>query len=107
MEVEGEAVPPEGFKGWHAVYEDDSVTLKSETEVRRRGIISLDPTRSPKAINTWDQDGPYEDETVKGIYEIEGDSCKLCFSRPGDKRPTEFTTKKGSGFLLVVYTRQK
>ena len=95
------------FKGWHAVYEGDSLTLHSDTEVRRHGITTLDPTRNPKAINTWDQDGPYDDRTVPGIYELKGDSLKLCFARPGDQRPTEFTTKKGTGFLLVVYERKK
>jgi uncharacterized protein (TIGR03067 family) len=107
MEAEGDPVPPEDFKGWHAVYEGDALSLWSETEVRRRGIVTLDPSRQPRAINTWDLDGPYEDETVKGIYQLNGDSLKLCFSRPGQARPEDFTTKKGTGFLLVEYRRQK
>jgi uncharacterized protein (TIGR03067 family) len=107
METEGEAVAPEHFKGWHAVYDGDALTLWSETEPRRHGIETLDPARSPKAINTWDQDGPYEDQTVPGIYEIEGNTLKLCFARPGERRPTEFTTKRGTGFLLVIYERKK
>jgi uncharacterized protein (TIGR03067 family) len=107
METEGDMVPPEQFKGWHAVYEGDALTLWSESEARRHGITTLDPSRSPKAINTWDQDGPYDDRTVPGIYELNGDSLRLCFARPGDQRPTEFTTKRGTGFLLVVYERKK
>ncbi len=107
METEGDAVGADEFKGWHVVYDGDTVTLHSDTEVRRHGIITLDPTRKPKAINTWDQDGPYDDRTVPGIYELKGDSLKLCFARPGDERPTEFTTKKGTGFLLAVYERRK
>jgi uncharacterized protein (TIGR03067 family) len=69
--------------------------------------VTLDPARTPKAMNTWDLDGPFQDQTVPGIYRLDGDTLKLCFARPGEKRPTEFTTRSGTGFLVVVYKRQK
>lgn len=107
LESEGEASSPEQIEGFTATYEGDSLTLKAKETVRRRGIVTLNPSRTPKAINTWDQNGPYEDQTVAGIYEFDGDTLKLCFSRPGEARPMEFSTKKGPGFLMVVYKKQK
>jgi uncharacterized protein (TIGR03067 family) len=107
METEGHDVAAEDFKDWTAVYEQNRITLRAGERVRRRGIVTLDPGRKPKAINTWDQDGPYEDQTVPGIYELEGDTLKLCFARPGQERPKEFTTKSGAAFLVCVYKRQK
>jgi uncharacterized protein (TIGR03067 family) len=107
MENEGNPLPPEHFEGWSAVYEGDALTLKAGDQVRRRGVVTLDPSRTPKAINTWDMDGPYEDQTLAGIYDLDGDTLKLCFSRPGQERPTKFVTKEGPGFLLVVYKRKK
>ena len=107
MEREGEAIPQEELKGRSCVYEKDAFTLKSGDQPRRRGLVTLDPSRKLKAINTWDLDGPYTDATVPGIYELSGDTLKLCFSRPGAERPTEFTTKSGSGLILVVYQRKK
>jgi uncharacterized protein (TIGR03067 family) len=107
METEGHEVPVEDFKDWTAVYEGNRLTLKAGQQVRRRGIITVDPSRRPRAINTWDQDGPYEDQTVPGIYALEGDTLKVCFARPGQERPKEFTTKTGRAFLFCVYRKQK
>lgn len=109
MEIEGEEVevPADEVKGWTATYKDDEITLSNRDGVYRRGIITLDPGRTPKSMNTWDADGPFQDQTVPGIYEIQGDTLRVCFARPGEERPTEFTTKRGSGFLYCVYKRSK
>jgi uncharacterized protein (TIGR03067 family) len=76
MESEGRSLDPEEFEGWGAVYEGDRLTLKAKDQVRRRGIVTRDPTRSPKAINTWDLDGPFGDQTVPGIYALDGDTLR-------------------------------
>jgi len=108
MEVDGEEFPAEDRKDWTAEYEGNKLTLRAGETVRRRGIVTLNTSRNPKAMNTWDltKDGPFEDQTVPGIYEISGDSLKVCFARPGNERPKEFTTKEGTGFLLCVYKRE-
>jgi len=106
MEVEGQAAPPKAIEGQSAVYEGDAVTLMDGETVRRRGIVTLDPTRRPAAINTWDQDGPREDRTTPGIYELKGRTLRLCFARPDEKRPDEFTTERGTGYILLVYERK-
>jgi uncharacterized protein (TIGR03067 family) len=107
LEHRGHVAEPADFEGQSSVYEKNRWTWKVGDKVMRRGIITLNSTRSPKAINTWDSDGPHEDETVPGIYQLDGDTLKLCFAMPGEKRPTEFTTKSGTGAILVVYKRKK
>jgi uncharacterized protein (TIGR03067 family) len=107
MEREGDEMPAEAIKGSMVMYEDDRATLYRDGEVFRRALVTLDPARSPKRINSWDLGGPYEDQTNPGIYEVDGDTLKICFSRPGAERPTEFTTKKGPALLYLVYQRKK
>jgi uncharacterized protein (TIGR03067 family) len=106
METEGDVVPAEDIKDWTAVYEGNRLTLRAGDRIRRRGIVTLAPDRTPKAMNTWDQDGPYDDQTVPGIYELKGDTLRLAFARPGQERPKEFTSKSGTAFLVCVYKRQ-
>ena len=106
MEVEGNEVPTDALTSWTATYEDDRLTLSSKEGNYRQAIVTLDPSRKPKALNTWDADGPFADQTVPGIYEIDGDTMKVCFALPGKKRPEEFTTKRGTAFLYCVYERK-
>jgi hypothetical protein len=42
-----------------------------------------------------------------GIYELDGDTYKLCGDMQGKSRPTEFAVKPGSGFVLEVLKREK
>lgn len=107
MERDGGEIPADDLKGSTVVYEDDQSILYRDGKLFRRGIITLDPSKTPKRINTWDLGGPYQDQTVPGIYEIDGDTLKLCFSRPGDERPTEFSTKKPPGLIVATYKRTK
>ncbi len=106
METEGHTVDAEEFAGRNTKYQGDMALLRAGETVRRRGVISIDPTRTPKAMNTWDQDGPFADQTLAGIYKLEGDVLKVCFARPGEPRPTAFTTKEGSGFVVAEYRRK-
>jgi uncharacterized protein (TIGR03067 family) len=107
METEGHDVDTEDFKDRTASYEGNRLTLREGDRIRRRGIITLNPDQKPRAVNTWDLDGPYEDQTVPGIYVLQGDTLKLCFARPGQERPKEFTTKSGTGFLVCTYKKLK
>jgi uncharacterized protein (TIGR03067 family) len=66
-----------------------------------------DPSRTPKAMNTWDRAGPAKDKTFPGSYEIDGDTSRVRFARPGEARPTEFSSGQGSGFLNDTYKRQR
>jgi uncharacterized protein (TIGR03067 family) len=107
MEVEGHEVPAEELGGRTAEYRGNRLLLRAGDAVRRRGLVTLDPSRNPKAVNTWDQDGPFEDQTVPGIYELDGETLKVCFARPGEPRPKEFGTKGDNGFLYCVYKKSK
>ena len=86
-----------------------------KSSVRRGGrviaeaTVKLDPTKKPKTIDVAFTEGEHKGKTALGIYEIEGDTFRVCLARPGsgDGRPAEFFAKAGSGRILVVYQREK
>jgi uncharacterized protein (TIGR03067 family) len=70
--------------------------------VKITGKFKIDSAKKPKVIDL-------STEGVKGvwgqgIYELEGDTLKVCF---GEERPTEFKTKANSKQWLLVLKRKK
>lgn len=58
----------------------------------------LDATQNPKTIDLTIDSQPY----LRGIYELNGDTFRLCYSDIFNERPTEFTSK---GQVLIRFRR--
>ena len=67
----------------------------------------LDPTKKPKTIDITFITGPDEGKTFRGIYELEGKTLKLCYSRSESKRPTKLSSKPEAECLLLVLKQTK
>ena len=95
-------------------FPDRLMTIKDDTfsefrggKVAVRGTIKLDPTKSPKWLDaTFTQGGP-TGETVRGIYQLDGDTLKVCVGTPETERPAKFESKSGTKMRLIVYERKK
>jgi uncharacterized protein (TIGR03067 family) len=63
-------------------------------------------TQKPKAIDITLSVA--KGETMAGIYALENDSLRICFSEPGQNRPTEFTAQGKPGLrTLLVFQRSQ
>jgi uncharacterized protein (TIGR03067 family) len=51
--------------------------------------------------------GPNKDKTFKAIYEITGDRLVICYDLSGKSFPASFSSKEGSAYFLVTYSRTK
>jgi len=92
-EVKGATVVIEASGKWEAFKDGTSIV---------KGTGKLDPAKKPKAAD-WAIEG--SDMVAKGIYEVDGDTWKHCFSLT--ERPTAFESKEGSGVHYVVLKRVK
>jgi uncharacterized protein (TIGR03067 family) len=72
-----------------------------------RGTLALDETKSPKTMDATDTEGDDIGKVIKAIYELKGDTMRVCYAIKGDERPKEFATKEGAPVLLITYRREK
>ena len=106
LEVDGGKKPDQDFKKYSVVFQGDQWTVSEGTNIAAQTTIELDPRTDPKTIDVFPQPG--KGMPIHGIYLFEGDQLTIC-DRGEDKgdRPSEFVTKPGAGFVLIVFRRIK
>lgn len=115
--VQGTWLPESAELGGKAFPEDVrktiKLTIKGEMYVVTVGKgpdcgkIKLDSAAKPKALDITGTDGPNKGKKIPAIYELDGDTWKICYDLSGKARPSEFKTKDGTQHFLVVYKRDK
>ena len=70
------------------------------------GTNKLDPLAVPKEIDIEITAGDGSGTILRGIYDIDDDSRRLCFRGGNGWRPREFSATAGSDSVLVVFERQ-
>lgn len=106
VEAGGNKLPADQFKGMTVTFEGDKYAVKHGDEVVEAATLKLDPSKSPKTLDSTVTEGPNKGKVILGIYEISGDTLKACFDPEGKKRPTEFKGDSGAQ-TLVVHKRVK
>jgi uncharacterized protein (TIGR03067 family) len=71
-----------------------------------KGVYVLDAMNSPKGMSITGTDGPNAGKTFPAIYELNGDTLRVCYDLSGAKRPTHFSSDSGTKLYLVTYKRQ-
>jgi uncharacterized protein (TIGR03067 family) len=89
------------------VVKGDSYTFKL-AEGTHAMVFRMEPETKPRAIDMTITHGPEKGKTYHGIYELSGDTFKICrHAEPDKPRPTAFVTGKGSGQIIVTWQREK
>jgi uncharacterized protein (TIGR03067 family) len=105
-ERNGSAAPADVVAKLSLVFAEDKVTIK-EGDGGEEATYKIDASQKPMTLDITPLQGPNANKTAKGIIQLEGDSLKMCWSRPGGERPKEFVTKTGTNTLLFVLKREK
>lgn len=106
LEIEGTKMPVEPMKNARLTCDGDRFTYVENAQ-ESKGTFKVDPAKSPKTIEITFTAGPNKGDRLSGIYEVEGDTYRVCLAMPGKTPPTEFASKPGSGHVLEVLKRER
>jgi uncharacterized protein (TIGR03067 family) len=101
-ELGGNPLPEEFLKDTKLVLTDGRYTYRND-----QGTYKLILAEKLKAMDITGAEGPNQGKTLLAIYELTGDTLRICYDLEGKTRPSEFTTKAGTQQLLVSYKRAK
>jgi uncharacterized protein (TIGR03067 family) len=109
-ERDGEKAPAEEIKTLQVVIDGNTITIvpgKNAPGPRQeKGTLTLKPSAKPKAFDIAPADGKGA-KTAHGIYELDGSTLRMCWTKDGGERPREFATKPNSNRAMFVFKREK
>ncbi len=109
VEENGEKVPADKLRETKVtvVVKGDKHTLKYGDRVEGPVTVTIDPTKKPGHYDMTITEGPKKGQVLQGIYQLDGDTWRYCQDKSGKGRPTEFSGKAGSGWVLVIMKKEK
>jgi uncharacterized protein (TIGR03067 family) len=72
-----------------------------------KALARVAASGEPQVIDYLHLDGPATGQIQQGILSLTGDEVQFCLAKPGDPRPSEFTSKSGSGITLSTWQRKR
>ncbi|MCA8988653.1 MAG: TIGR03067 domain-containing protein, partial [Planctomycetaceae bacterium] len=99
-EDSGRIAPQEMLKNLRFVFDQNTLT----TEMGERKTVSnytLNPQSKPKSIDITEGG-----RTKLGIYDLEGDTLRICFAENSEKRPTAFDSQPESANDVIIMLKR-
>jgi len=106
MEMGGMKMPDEQTKDIKLTFTADKVTL-NDGRGDQPGSYKLDASKKPATIDITRLEGPEKGTTMKGIYELKGDTLKMAMQHGEGDRPVKFESKPDTTILLIVLKKKK
>ena len=105
QEVEGKPRTKEELAKQTITFDGDKWTVRRDGKVIQAGTHKFDPDKKPPQVDAVVTEGEDKGNTMLGIYELKGDTLKVCFDPKGKERPADFTSKAGR--MTAVVEREK
>jgi uncharacterized protein (TIGR03067 family) len=105
-EVGGQKFPDTQIKMISLTITGDKYVVKVGEAVDQ-GTLNFDSSKKPKAMDIVGAEGPNKGKKMLAIYELDGDTLRICYDLTGKARPSEFKSTKEMPYFLATYQRAK
>jgi uncharacterized protein (TIGR03067 family) len=107
MIADGQAVPEDDCQGLFRTMKGDQYSVFRYDKQLSKGTFRLDATQKPRSIDFLAAEAPSGTKPMLGIYKLEDGKLKICYTRPGQDRPKEFSSVEGTKQYLTVWERER
>ena len=104
LEMEGQTTPASMLAEACIVIKGDRFTTTG-MGAEYGGTFIVDESATPRRLDMKFETGPEKGATNLCIYELDGDTWKLCIATRGTVRPAGFVSPAGSGFAVETLRR--
>jgi uncharacterized protein (TIGR03067 family) len=104
LEADGKEVPAPTLAGARITIQGDHFTSNGMGSAYE-GTIAIDASQTPGTFNFNFTVGPEKGNTSLGIYELNGDTWRICMTTRGGDRPRKFATQAGTGLVIETLKR--
>jgi uncharacterized protein (TIGR03067 family) len=106
-EYNGEKLADDLVKNYKRTVKNDHFAVDMADKTVVEGTFTLDASKKPRTIDITLESGDQKGKKMLGIYEIDGDTYKVCLAAPEVERPTDFVSKPDSSHALTTWKRVK
>jgi uncharacterized protein (TIGR03067 family) len=105
-EIQGKKVPAGFLKKVKVIFGADKFKLDTGDPNVKESTFKLDPAKKPKQIEVTSDAGGVK-ANYSGIYDISGDTLRICLYTDAARPPTEFRTNPDVKSFMMVLKKEK
>lgn len=106
-ERDGRALPRNLVSNARRICKGNETTVLVNGQLFMKAKFTVDPAKQPKSLDYEVTEGRNQGTKQLGIYELDGDTMKICLADPGAERPMDFVTRGKRGYTVGVWKRER
>ena len=103
----GEKLPEEKHKSLVLVIGPKDCRVEAEDKLLSVATYKVGEVNKRRTVELDISHGEFKDQKMLAIFEIDGDTMRVCYDLEGKEFPTVFKSTKENKWVLVTYKRKK